>query len=435
MKIRMKGQDQSAASACDISLSPLAVGLFLMMLSAAIVMAAPLAQAQTFQVLHAFTGGGDDAAAYAGLTVDAAGNFYGTTSGAGIGSNGSVFKLASAGSGWLLKPLKNFGRSGNGPSEPFGNLTIGPDGALYGTTFAGGSGGGGTVFKLQPPAHACASFSCPWTLTVLHDFNGSDGAGPIGGVVFDRAGNLYGTTFAGGALSCTDNSNGCGVVYELSPSGGGWTETVIYDFNFGNDSDGAGPSGGLIFDTVGNLYGVTFSGGNQTNGGIVYKLSPSQGGGWTQTILHLFSDPPDGSLPIGTLIMDRSGNLYGTTQAGGTVDGGTVFELSQQGEQVLYNFPENSYPAGTLVFDGSGNLYGATWYGGVNGYGTVFKLAPAHGSWNESDLHVFQASDGIVPNGGIALDSAGDLYGTAQKGGYFSDVCMQGCGTVWKIAP
>ena len=277
MNTRMTGQDQNAASACDISLPPLAVGLSLLILSVAMVMAAPLAQSQTFQVLHAFTGGGDDATPVAGLTVAAPGKLYGTTSGKAIGSNGLVFQLTSAGTGWTLNPLNDFGRSGSGPSESYSKLTIGPDGALYGTTYSGGVSEAGTVFRLQPPPRACTSFSCHWTLTILHAFNYEDGAGPLGAIVFDRAGNLYGVTSTGGG-SCADFSSGCGVVYELSPGGGGWTETVILNFNFDNGCDGAIPNGGLLSDAAGNLYGVTWMGG-PSNSGVVYKLSSSQGGG------------------------------------------------------------------------------------------------------------------------------------------------------------
>jgi uncharacterized repeat protein (TIGR03803 family) len=434
MNIRMTGQDQNAASACDISLPPLAVGLSLLILSVAMVMAAPLAQAQTFQVLHAFTGGGDDATPVAGLTVAAPGKLYGTTSGKAIGSNGLVFQLTSAGTGWTLNPLNDFGRSGSGPSESYSKLTIGPDGALYGTTYSGGVSEAGTVFRLQPPPRACTSFSCPWTLTILHAFNYEDGAGPLGAIVFDRAGNLYGVTSTGGG-ACADFSSGCGVVYELSPGGGGWTETVILNFNFDNGCDGAIPNGGLLSDAAGNLYGVTWMGG-PSNSGVVYKLSSSQGGGWNCTALYSFADASDGGLPEGELIMDGADDLYGVTDAGGSANGGTVFQLSQQGQLlVLYNFPGGSNSVGTLVFDASGNLYGTTSQGGVDRYGTVFKLAASGASWIESDVHVFQPSDGTYPNGGIVLDSAGNLYGTAQIGGYFSEVCPQGCGTVWKITP
>jgi uncharacterized repeat protein (TIGR03803 family) len=435
MKIRMTVQRQNPASAEDFRMLPIRAGLCLLILFAAIVMTASLAQAQTFQVLHAFSGEGDDAAPLGGLTAAAPGKFYGSTSGKIIGNNGSVFELTSRGSGWLLNPLINFGNSGNGPSDPYSKLTIGPDGALYGTTFGGGTEGFGTVFKLQPPPNACGSFSCPWTLTVVHNFDWNDGAEPIGEVVFDHAGNIYGTTSEGGG-NCTVLSGGCGVVYELSPSGSGWTETVIFNFSSEGGNAGAFPSGGLIFDAAGNLYGVTWFGGSPSNSGVIYKLSPPQGEGWTETVLYQAGLGGLGFSPVGTLLMDGSGNLYGEMQGGGLNNGGTVFQLTrQEGYQDIYSFPANSDPQGSLVSDSSGNLYGTSSQGGINGYGSAIKLVPSNGSWIETDLHVFQASDGIYPGGSLVLDSANNLYGVAQAGGHFSGVCSGGCGTVWEISP
>ena len=167
-------------------------------------------------------------------------------------------------------------------------------------------------------------------------------------------------------------------------------------------------------------------------------MSPS-GGGWTKTILHNFQCS-DGAGPWGNLIADQSGNLYGATAGGGANNGGVVFELSQPGSwtyNLLYSFPANSYPEGTLVFDGSGNLYGTTFDGGAYGEGTAYKLTPSNGSWTATDLHDFQSSDGELPNGGLVFDSAGNLYGTTQAGGIgFNGPCYGiGCGTVWEITP
>lgn len=392
------------------------------------------AQAQTFQVIHAFTGGGDGANPYSGLTMNGAENFYGTTAGS---DNGSVFNLRSIGSGWLLMPLINFGLSG--PSMPASKVTIGPDGALYGTTFYGGLFGEdcnnyscGTVFKLQPPSRSCGSVSCPWTLTIVYEFQPSpDGGNPWGEVVFDGAGNMYGTTAYGGTGNCSNGiESGCGVVYKLSPAGSGWTETILYNFS-GND--GEQPTSGLIFDASGNLYGVTGEGGNY-NGGVVYELSPSWSGGWTETVLHSLQ-VNDGFDPIGSLIMDASGNLYGTAQDGGPAGGGTAFELSQPGTwtfQVLYAFLGNKgTPQAPLALDSAGNLYGVGF--GDAGYGNVFRLMPANGSWIKTDLHSFQGSDGLWPNGGLVLDSSGNLYGTTSNGG--GGPCYEGCGVVWEITP
>ncbi len=234
------------------------------------------------------------------------------------------------------------------------------------------------------------------------------------------------------------DSEGCGVVYELSNGGSGWTETILYDFNlhgYGFEN-GALPMGGLIFDAAGNLYGTTSLGGGPVHpAGVVYELTPTQGGGWTQSVLHAFNGL-DGFGPVGTLIMDGAGNLYGDTSEGGPNSGGTIYQLSPGGQfQVLYNFPDNRDPQDGLIFDRSGNLYGTTVVGGANGYGTVFKLTPSHGSWIETDLHYFEPSDGEFPYARVALDPAGNLYGTAAYGGHFSGICFSGCGTVWQITP
>ncbi len=412
--------------------SALAVGLGIAFL--ATIMMVATAQAQSFQVIHSFTGQGDDGTPTAGLTPDGAGTFYGTTSGITIASNGSVFKLGASISGWILSPLNNFHQAGGG-ARPSDKVTIGPDGNLYGETYLGGQGdcGGegscGVVFKLQPPPRACASFLCPWKQIVLYQFGMPPDAGlPVGEVIFDTAGNLYGVTAYGGSGPC---GGGCGAVYKLTPSGGAWTETVIYSFLGG--STGQLPLGGLILDAAGNLYGTAL--GGSAGQGVIYELSPSNAG-WTQTILHTFQGS-DGAGPIGSLIADRFGNLYGTTN-GGIGIYGTVFELSHPGNsfQVLYTFPSEygDGPYGTLVFDNSGNLYGVV-LGGAYGNGAVFKLAPSNGSWIEIDLHDFQASDGSNPNGGLVFDSAGNLYGTTRQGGTISGICYSGCGTIWEITP
>jgi uncharacterized repeat protein (TIGR03803 family) len=388
-------------------------------------------QAQTFQVLHTFTGGNDGAIPYAGLTTAGAGRFYGTTY--GNPATSSVFRLAASGSGWVLTPLTDFRLAGGG-QDPTSAVVVGPDGNLYGTTQHGGQGdcGGdgtcGTVFELQPPPTACSSFLCPWTQIVLYRFSGNDGANPYSGVIFDNAGNLYGTTLYGGTGSC-----GCGVVYKLTPSGGGWTQTVIH--NFAGGSDGKYPFGGLILDRAGNLYGTAIDGGSAGDG-VIYELSPSNGG-WTETIVHNFAGI-DGSGPIAGLIADQSGNFYGVASGGGTTDGGTAFELSNPGNwtyTLLYNFARGDYPYGALAFDSAGSLYGTTSGLGSNGYGTVFKLTPSNGSWVGTDLHDFSGSDGAFPLGSVTLDASGNIYGTALDGGGFFDNCDAGCGTVWEITP
>jgi len=395
---------------------------------------APEAQAQTFQVLHSFTGGGDGGTPLAGLTVAAGGTFYGTASGSEGSGPGVVFKLTSGGSGWALTPLNR-----TLPSDAAGGagqFVIGPSGALFGTTSVGGRGdclghevGCGQVYEVQPPARACASVLCSWTATALYDFNDAPDAGvPTSPVIFDRAGNMYGTTQYGGT-GCYDY--GCGTVYKLTPSGSGWTESVIYSFQSG--SDGERPDGGLISDSSGNLYGTTEFGGSP-GCGTIFELSPS-GSGWRETILHTFNCG-DGSSPGGSLIADHFGNLYGVALAGGGDNGGAIFELSDPGNwffRVLYSFPEYSAPAGTLVFDRSLNLYGAAG-GGAYGLGMVYKLALTDGTWTATDLYDFTGgSDGWGSYGGLVFDSAGNLYGTAAYGGI--GTCNLGCGTIWEITP
>ena len=399
-----------------------------------VLLAAVVAQAQVFEVLHTFTGEGDGANPYAGLTLFQ-GKYYGTTS-------GSVFNLKNTGSGFELNPLFNFNNPRNDGSDPFSNVTVGPDGALYGTTAYGGggncsvgAGGCGLVFKLQPGASACRSVLCYWTETVLYRFTGTaDGANPYSEVVFDSAGNLYGTAAYGGGGSC-NGGLGCGVVYKLTPSSGGWTESVIYSFTGGND--GAEPVGGLIFDQAGNLYGTGFAGGTG-QGGVIFKLTLSNGG-WTETAVHGFQAATDGSRPQSTLIADSSGNLYGVATLGGVNSGGTAFEWSPSGGgtySVLYSFPFNSGPVGSPIFEVDGNLYGTTANGGANQIGTIFQLHPTTDGWTETDIHTFGGlGDGANPYGNMAMDQNGRLYGTALNGGGNLQICANGCGTIWEITP
>ncbi len=273
------------------------------------------------------------------------------------------------------------------------------------------STGCGAVWEISP------AIGGGWTETVLHTFTGStDGANPFAELVRDAAGNLYGTAANGGNLSVCFGS-GCGVVFELSPnSSGGWTETVLHTFSSG--PDGAGPWTGLIFDAAGNLYGTAFAGGNLNASacapygcGVVFKLSPNSTGGWTETVLHAFTGGNDGGYPFGRLTFDAAGNLYGTTEGGANptcasnvIGCGVVFRLSPPvsgshwKESVLHAFHggDGNEPQSGVVFDGLGNLYGMTAVGGENfgcdgaGCGVVFKLTPtASGPWKFTGLHVF----------------------------------------------
>jgi uncharacterized repeat protein (TIGR03803 family) len=394
-----------------------------------------LAQAQTFTVLHTFSGP-DGAYPYAGVTVDGGGNLYGTTPVGGL-KDGTVFKLRRSSSGYTLNPLYSFTGYG-GPAIPYGGVIFGPDGTLYGTTNEGGAIGLGTVFNMRPPATVCKTALCPWTINQLYAFQGFDGADggnpEYGEVAFDQAGNIYGTTRNYGP-------NGDGMVYQLSRSSGGWTENILYNFRGVNGSDGAWPDHNVIFDSSGNLYGTTSSGGlygGEYGGGTVFRLTPS-GSGWTESVIMNF--PPPGSnvgvyLQAG-LIIDQADNLYGATSfSSGGYEGGSVFELSPSSNgwelTVLYVFTEDNSqgPVGNLVMDNSGNLYGATYAAGAFGWGNVFKLTRSGGGWTYTDLYDFtEGNDGALPSGDLTMDASGNLYGTTQKGGSY------GLGVVWEITP
>jgi uncharacterized repeat protein (TIGR03803 family) len=390
----------------------------------------PSAPAQTFTVLHSFTCYGDGCLPETGLTIDAAGNLYGTTAGGGAHQNGTVFRLRKSGSGWVLNPLYSFA-GGNDGASPGGRVSLAPDGSLYGTTSEGGGSGCngagcGTVFHLKPSPTAPTSALAPWSETVLYRFSGgSDGARPGGDLTFDKSGNIYGTASVGG-------NNNYGVVYELTPSGGGWTETALYSPQ--GSGGGTNPSGGVVFDTSGNLYGVFFSSG--LGWGTVYQLSPA-GSGWTEQTIHRFSyTGSDGADPIGGLIIDASGNLYGTTSQGET-SVGTVFELNPGSGgwtfNTLWPFPlqnNSTGPVDKLLMDAAGNLYGTTFGLGVYNLGTVFKLTPSNGGWTYSSLHDFTGgSDGLFPWSSLVFDANGNIYGTTTEGGAGNG------GVVFEITP
>ena len=320
----------------------------------------------------------------------------------------------------VLHSFKNDGTDGN---YPYAGLIFDAAGNLYGTTSAGGTNSAGTVFELTPAGGGT------WTEKVLHNFgSGTDGKTPYAGLIFDAAGNLYGTTLAGG-------TNGAGTVFELTPAGGGtWTEKVLW--SFGNGTDGYSPSGSLIFDAAGNLYGTTQYGGTSISG-TVFELTPAAGGTWTEKVLWSFGSGADGAYPPDGLIFDAAGNLYGTAYHGGAHGYGTVFELTPAGggtwtEKVLWSFGngmDGGYPESGLIFDAAGNLYGTTFSKGSDGGGTVFELTPAAGgTWTEQVLHNFgSGTDGAKPYAGLVLDAAGNLYGTTYLGGSY------GGGTVFRL--
>jgi uncharacterized repeat protein (TIGR03803 family) len=323
----------------------------------------------TEKVLHSFNNVTTDGAnpAAAALIFDTAGNLYGTTAGGGTNLKGTVFELTPAGGGgWTEKVLYSFGGNGTDGFAPYSGLVFDAAGNLYGTAYYGGAYSRGTVFELSPQAGG------GWTEQVLHSFgNGTDASAPFSGLTFDTAGNLYGTTEIGGADSA-------GTVYELSPqAGGGWTEKVLYSFA-NNGTDGTVPKAGVIFDATGNLYGTTSAGGTYTLG-ILFELTPAGGGTWTERVLHSFGNGTDGANPYAKLIFDTAGNLYGTTYQGGSYGGGTVFRFNAQGEVLLQSFSggDGAAPVAGLIFDAADNLYGTTTSGGASDEGTVFEITSA----------------------------------------------------------
>jgi len=378
------------------------------------------AQEQTFTVLHNFTGGADGGTPYAPVTVDGRGDLYGTTSSGGSG--GVVFKMTHTNGAWTFGTLYSFGAP-NDPVFPYAGVVFGPDGTLYGTGSAGGTHGAGAVFNLQPPPHFEANVFAPWTETVLYSFEGGDdGLTPYASVTFDRAGNIYGTTYNGGA-------GRQGTVYKLTRSGGGWTESVLYNFA---GSNGQGPIGGVIIDNAGNLYGTTQMGGLYQDFGEVYELTYAAPVGWTESFLYSF-DQNGPSAPTATLMFGPSGNIYGTTASGE----GSIFDLTPSGSTWIYHLLygggggiEECGDRGGLAMDAAGNFYGTTTCDGAHGSGSVFKLSYINGVWTSTTLYSFTGgSDGEFPEAGPALDANGNLYGTTTQGGAY------GNGVVWEVTP
>ncbi len=342
------------------------------------------------KTLYSFANTGDGARPTDGLIFDSHGNLYGTTSDSNAGGYGEIFELSpptTQGGAWTETVLYHFQGLTDG-AYPVGGLISDESGNFYGATAY-------SVFELSPPAEAGGA----WTFTLLHEFTGgkTDGNSAHDGLVRDQSGNLYGTTLWGGYEGNANcGSIGCGTVFEVSPpsvAGAAWSEQILYFFGKGHD--GFDPEGGLTLDAAGNLYGTTYSGGTP-GGGTVFMLSPPSqaGGAWTEEIIHSFAySLADGAAPVATMIMDKAGNLYGTTLFGGdpcvyntvAYGCGTVFELSPTAggtgwtETILYLFPrvwnDPRQPASSLFMDGHGNLYGtSTEGGGHDEFGTVFEL-------------------------------------------------------------
>jgi uncharacterized repeat protein (TIGR03803 family) len=382
------------------------------------------ASAQTTEVvLHNFCSLTNcaDGAQPGGVILDSEGNLYGGTLAGGANGKGVAYKVAPSGQETVLYNFCSLANCVDGWAA--GVSVLDSEGNLYGTAGFGGANNVGAVYKLTASGKE----------TVLHSFcslkNCADGSAPSGGVIIDSEGNLYGTTLYGGASSNGSGvTSGAGVLYKLAPSG---QETVLYNFcSLANCADGALPSGRLLMDSEGNLYGTTVNGGISSDAGVVYRVNTSG----SETVLCSFGSAscPDGTNPNGGVISDSEGNLYGTTGSGGAHDKGVVFELSASGEEtVLYNFcsltncADGEKPGG-VVRDSEGNLYGSASDGPKTnpGNGLVYKLST---SGTETVLCSFGSAscpDGAGPSG-VILDSEGNLYGTTSDGG----------GIVFKLEP
>jgi uncharacterized repeat protein (TIGR03803 family) len=338
-----------------------------------------------YQVIYQFS---SRVFSVSGLIFDSGGNLYGTAYFGGTYDEGTAFKLTPSSSGtWTATTLYNFGAPGDG-ANPEGPLVFGASGALYGTTYYGGTFNNGTVFELVPQADGS------WAETILYNFAGvPDGAWPAGPLVFDAAGNLYGTTVSGGNYQlsqCYLNYSGCGTVYELAPqSDGTWKETVLHNFIgccLNNNHDGQNPYNGVIFGPEGKLYGTTQNGGGCNPGcGIAFVVGLEKKG-WTESRLAKFgTGDGNGDVPSGGLSLDSNGDLWGTTVFGGDQNG-TIFELSRLAnryqEKVIYTFTggaDGSAPE-SIVFGPGGKLYGVAFWGGNQfegaGDGTIFEVTP-----------------------------------------------------------
>ena len=393
------------------------------------------AKAQTFKVLYDFTNGTDGGVVNSTLVRDQAGNLYGTTEEGGdinfANCNppqgcGTIFKIDTYGKETVLYEFKN----NPDAAYPSAGLFRDVKGNLYGTTFLGGTSNNGAIFKLDTRGKE----------TVLYSFTGGrDGGDPMASLILDSNGNLYGTTYTGGDLSCqVGEMSGCGVVFKLSKTG---KFTVLHRFH---GTDGADPLAGLVRDEAGNVYGTTTAGGSSTcNGGCgtVFRLDPTG----KESVLHTFALGADGATPMwGSLLLDKAGNLFGTTQwggdlscGGGGIGCGTVFKLDKTGkETVLYKFKlgtDGGNPGGALVRDPVDNFYGTTSLGGElscnggDGCGAVFKLDK---TGKETALYDFtNGSDGAFPEGGLVRDPSGNLYGTTE-GNLHST-----WGSVFKLTP
>jgi hypothetical protein len=390
---------------------------------------------------------------FTGLISDSLGNLYGTTGYGGTSTTsqcssfgcGVVYKLSATSTAQRRETVLYSFQGGTDGSLPFGNLVLDASGNIYGTTYRGGSSAAcpasrlgsscGTLFKLT---HSAAG----WKKTTQFSFKGGVNGGFPSGVIFDAAGNLYGAAEAGGDVSgCPSiDLGGCGVIFKLTPSGHGWTETVLYTFTGG--ADGGRPVGGVVFDASGNLYAATSFGGVgcALGCGMVVKLSPTTSGPWIESSIYTFTGDANGGYPNTGLTLDPSGNLYAATIEGGTKGFGTLIQLSPNTSggwtentiRSLEASHEGFSTSSPFAFDSAGNLYAENSAGGANGCGTVFELSPASGSWLENTVTTFDCHQrGGNPAGGLIIDAHDNLYGAAENDTIFGS----NAGVIFKIKP
>jgi uncharacterized repeat protein (TIGR03803 family) len=380
----------------------------------AILAGAHPARAATTTVIYSFAGNEDGEYADTDLVRDAAGNLYGTTVQGGTSASGTVWELSPSGGSWTHSVLYSFSGGTDG-GEPYKGVTLDAQENIFGTAVTGGSGGCeggcGVVYEL-------ANSGGKWSQTVVHAFSGGDdGSGPGAGLTIDSNGDVYGTTPTGGTY-------GQGTIFRLHRgSGGAWKLKVLHAFTGG--SDGIGGSAGRLVLAGNHLYGTATSGGDNSQG-TAFELTQGKHGNWRFKPTYEFTGQPDAGFPYGGLALDTSGNLYGTTYYGGASGMGSVYRLAHKAgvwsEKLLYSFKGGSdggAPLGNLVLDPGGNLFGTTSGGGSAGAGVVFELVPPPGSkWTENVGHAFQGPpDGAYAYNGLVADGAGNYFGATTRGG------------------
>lgn len=377
-------------------------------------------------IIYSFAGGADGEYADTDLVRDTGGNLYGSTVQGGNSASGTVWELTPSNGNWTHSVLYSFSGGSDG-GEPYKGVTLDGQGNIFGTAVTGGSGscdgGCGVVYKLTNSGGT-------WTQSVIYSFTGgNDGLDPGAGLTIDSNGDVYGTTPGGGVY-------GYGTIFRLHRTGGGaWKFKVLHAFNGG--SDGNGGSAGRLVLAGNHLYGTATAGGNDGQG-TAFQLTRNVNGHWKFKSIYEFTGEPDAGFPYGGLALDNSGNLYGTTYYGGASGAGSVYRLGRKSgawsEKLLYSFTggsDGAAPLGNLVIDSGGNLFGTTSGGGSAGDGVIFELSPASKTrWKESVEHAFRGSpDGEYAYNGMVGDGAGDYFGATTEGGQSDD------GAIYEFRP